>query len=67
MVAANGFCVTGAGIEFFDDFDMADRVRSRVEVLRESFLLNNPNDGMLLCCEKRLGDGREAGWHAVVS
>ena len=48
VVAANGLCVTVAGMEFLDDLDMIDRVRSRVEVLREPFLLNKLN-GMLLC------------------
>ena len=66
MVAANGLCVTDVGIEFFDDFDMVEKVLSGVEELRDPFL-NNLKDGMLLCCEERFVDDKEAGWHEVVS
>lgn len=60
VVAASGLCVTEAGTEFFDDFDMIESVLSRVESLREPFL-NILKEGMLLCCEKRFVDDTGAG------
>ena len=58
--SANGFCVTGEGMDFFGDIDMVERVLLSVEFLREPFL-KKFKEGILLFCEDRFDDVTEAG------
>ena len=68
MVAANGFCVTDVGTEFFEDFDdidMVDNVLARFEFLRAPLL--KKFKGILLWCDECLVDDMSPGWHIEVS